>query len=80
MQRTAYRNPAFDAILDEAVGVYDASKAASLYRKALEIMVPDAPIVLQVAETLLYGINKDVRNFQTRPDAESRVRDLWLDR
>jgi len=80
MSRTAYRNPAFDAILDEAVGVYDASKAASLYKKALNIMVPDAPIVVQVAETLLYGLNVDVRNFQTRPDAETRVRDLWLDR
>jgi len=66
--------------LDEAVGVYDASKAASLYKKALNIMVPDAPIVVQVAETLLYGLNVDVRNFQTRPDAETRVRDLWLDR
>ncbi len=51
-----YSNPGFDALVEQAAGIYDVTKRAELYREALAILdkdLPQLPLFYPVERVLL---------------------------
>jgi peptide/nickel transport system substrate-binding protein len=66
---TSYRNPAFDAVVDSAVGEMNPTRSAEMYRRAYRILVEDAPAVWLYELRNVQGASKRIEPVGIRPDA-----------
>jgi peptide/nickel transport system substrate-binding protein len=62
--RSRYKNPELDKILEEAANTYDHAKAAPLYAKAQEIVSRDAPILPLWYQANMVIARKNVANIK----------------
>ncbi len=64
-----YCNPEFDRLIDEAVGLegVNLTKATSLYRKAEQILIADAPAIFLYDPDAVYVYNKSIKGFEYNP-------------
>ena len=62
--RSRYRNPELDKILDEAVNVYDHAKAAPLYAKAQDFVSADVPVFPLWYQANMVIAKKNVANIK----------------
>jgi peptide/nickel transport system substrate-binding protein len=77
--RSRYKNPELDALLEEAVNTWDREKARSLYARIQEIVSRDAPILpLWYQANMVIG-KKNVDNVQVNASGDwSFVRNLTV--
>ncbi|AEC51401.1 extracellular solute-binding protein [Pyrococcus sp. NA2] len=64
-----YCNPTFDKLIDQAV-MLEASnpkKAEELYRRAIEILIDDAPAIFFYSPNYIYAVHKSVTGFKAYP-------------
>ena len=66
---TSYRNPAFDAVVDSAVGEMNPTKSVELYRRSYRILTDDAPAMWIYELRNVHGASKRVHPVGIRPDA-----------
>jgi len=72
-----YMNPGLDAVLDSASGAFDIDKARGHYRRALEILIADAPAVWLYEAKGSGAIHRRVRPAKMRADAWWAHLDEW---
>lgn len=77
--RSFYRNPALDALLDRARVEPDAEARLALYREASRILVDDAPWAFIFSNLKVEAWQPYVRNFRPHPVWDEMYRDVWLD-
>jgi ABC-type transport system substrate-binding protein len=77
--RSFYRNPALDALLDRARAERDPSARRALYREASRILVDDAPWAFVLSNLKGEAWQPYVRGFRPHPVWDQMYRDLWLD-
>ncbi|HEX2717452.1 MAG TPA: peptide ABC transporter substrate-binding protein [Gemmatimonadaceae bacterium] len=65
----SWTNPAFESAIDSAIAAPDVARARSLYRRAYQIWVDDAPAVLLYEPNLVAGAHKRIKLAMLRPDA-----------
>ena len=70
---TAYSNPDFDALVDEARASTDTAARMDLYRQIREMVATDAPIVFAHYETINYLMKKNVCGSTVNPTLELRL-------
>ncbi len=68
---TQYRNPAFDALYENALLENDDSVRYALYRQMDQIVMNDAPVVPLFYDMALHLVNRNVKNF--RPNALNQL-------
>ena len=66
---TSYSNPAFDAVIDSAVGEMNPKRSAELYRRAYRILTDDAPAMWLYELRNVQGASKRLTTTGIRPDA-----------
>ena len=77
--RTFYRNPELDAVLDAARVERDPERRTAMYRDASRILVDDAPWAWIMSNTKYEAWQPYVRNFHPHPVWDEFYRDVWLD-
>lgn len=77
--RSFYRNPALDALLDRARSEPDRDRRAALYREASRILVQDAPWAFLFSNVKVEAWQPYVRGFRPHPVWDELYRDVWLD-
>lgn len=77
--RTFYRNPELDAVLDAARVERDSARRTAMYREASRILVDDAPWAWVMSNTKYEAWQPYVRNFRPHPVWDEMYRDVWLD-
>jgi peptide/nickel transport system substrate-binding protein len=71
--RALYKNPRFDALLQQARLTTDQGKRAQLYKEAQRILVDDAPWVFVDHEIQIAAFSKRVQGFRLHPSFDLRV-------
>jgi peptide/nickel transport system substrate-binding protein len=66
---TSYRSPAFDAVIDSAVGEMNPSRSVELYRRSYRILTDDAPAMWIYELRNVHGASKRIHPVGIRPDA-----------
>jgi peptide/nickel transport system substrate-binding protein len=66
---TSYRSPAFDAVIDSAVGEMNPARSVELYRRAYRILTDDAPAMWIYELRNVHGASKRIHPVGIRPDA-----------
>lgn len=61
---TRYRNPAFDALLEQAMAETDDERRLQLYRQADQLMIQDAPVVPLWYDVVVHLVQPWVQNFK----------------
>ncbi len=76
-----YGNSEVDKLIDEAVGIYDQSKAASLYLRAQKtVFEGDVPYVTMATDDQIAAMSKRVQNWVWIPDGFARLGFIWLEK
>jgi peptide/nickel transport system substrate-binding protein len=65
--RSRYRNPEFDRVIDEAVAALDRTKARALYAQAQQIVSRDLPLLPLWYPDVIVVARKGVENIQVDP-------------
>lgn len=78
--RSFYRNPELDAILDRARAEVDRDKRLALYARANEIIARDAPWVFLYYPVDMFAWQPYVKGFRPHPVWLNEYRNVWLDR
>jgi peptide/nickel transport system substrate-binding protein len=76
--RALYKNPRFDALLQQARLSTDQAKRAHLYKEAQRILVDDAPWVFVDHEIQIAALSKRVQGFKLHPSFDLRVETISL--
>jgi peptide/nickel transport system substrate-binding protein len=76
--RALYKNPRFDALLQQARLTTDQGKRAQLYKEAQRILVDDAPWVFVDHEIQIAALSKRVQGFKLHPSFDLRVETISL--
>jgi peptide/nickel transport system substrate-binding protein len=76
--RALYKNPRFDALLQQARLTTDQAKRAQLYKEAQRILVDDAPWVFVDHEIQIAALSKRVQGFKLHPSFDLRVETISL--
>ena len=64
---TAYNNPEFDRLLEEAVAITDPARVAQAYWNIQKVLMDDVALVPIYYAVNVYAVNKKVHNFRTHP-------------
>lgn len=64
---THYRNPAFDALYEAAIGTYNDSLRIRLYHQMDSIVLKDAPVIPLWYDQVLHIVSKQVIGFRPNP-------------
>jgi peptide/nickel transport system substrate-binding protein len=76
--RALYKNPKYDALLEQARHTTDQMQRATLYREAQRILVDDAPWVFVDHEIQIAALSKRVQGFKLHPSFDLRVETISL--
>ena len=74
---TGYSNPEVDALLQQAVSVFDFDERAQLYRRASEILARDLPVLVLFDELATEVSNKRLRGQREALDVRDRLERVW---
>ncbi|MFZ1864628.1 MAG: ABC transporter substrate-binding protein [Polyangiales bacterium] len=77
--RSFYRNPKLDAILDRARAEVDRTERLALYAQANAIIAADAPWVFLYYPVEMFAWQPYVKGFRPHPVWLNEYRDVWLD-
>ncbi|MGD8606153.1 MAG: ABC transporter substrate-binding protein [Myxococcales bacterium] len=77
--RSFYRNPELDAILDRARAEVDRDERLALYARANEIIAEDAPWVFLYYPVDMFAWQPYVKGFRPHPVWLNEYRNVWLD-
>ena len=67
INKTFYKNPAVDTLIDKAAASGDVAERKALYRQIRTITSSDAPLIFTHYETLNYLMNKNVTGSAITP-------------
>ncbi len=76
---TAYSNPEFDKMLDEAGGITDAKERSKVVAKLEKMMQDDAIIIQSIWRKIYNASTAQVKNFTLHPNYEFHLEKVWLD-
>ncbi|MEM7433950.1 MAG: ABC transporter substrate-binding protein [Myxococcota bacterium] len=77
--RSFYRNPKLDSILDRGRAEVDRARRLELYAEANAILATDAPWVFLYYPVDLFAWQPYVKNFRPHPVWLNEYRNIWLD-
>jgi peptide/nickel transport system substrate-binding protein len=78
---SAYSNPKYDDLLDQALATQDRGERAAIYQQAQQIMIDDLPIIPLYISNTYEGLRADVEGFEHSLSGRlGGIRETWLDR
>jgi ABC-type dipeptide/oligopeptide/nickel transport system permease subunit/ABC-type transport system substrate-binding protein len=77
--RSFYKNPTLDALLDRARSERDRTRRVAMYREANEIVTRDAPWAFAFSSSRLEAWQPYVHGYRIHPVWTNCFRDVWLD-
>jgi len=81
LNRAAYQNPEFDAIVEKARQTADEETRYELYRQAAAIMMEDAPWVVLYHPYSVSAVKPELKGLEIMPTRPSiRITSAWIDR
>ena len=76
---SSYSNPEFDALLDQASGIYDVDARREVVKQLQEILQGDAVIIQPFWRSEFTAMQPNVRGFALHPANEVHINQTWLD-
>ncbi len=76
---TAYANPEFDRLLDQAGGTVDVNERRKVMAKLEKLMQDDAIIIQPYWRSIFTTSTDKVRNYNVQPALEQHLNQVWLD-
>ena len=76
---TAYANPEFDRLLDQAGGIVDVNERRKVMAKLEKVMQDDAIIIAPYWRSIFTTSTDKVRNYRVQPALEQHFNQVWLD-
>jgi peptide/nickel transport system substrate-binding protein len=75
---SGYKNPAFDAALDEAEAILDVTKRKEAMAKVEKILQDDAIMVQPFFRSVFTAAKDNVMNYRTHPTRYHQFNSIWL--
>lgn len=75
-----YKNPAFDALFENALAVQDQAQRYALYKKAEQLVVDDAPMIFIYFDEDYKFVQPYVRDYPINAMDRREFRGVWFDR
>ncbi len=76
---TAYANPEFDRLLDQAGGIVDVNERRKVMAKLEKLMQDDAIMIQPFWRSVFTTSTEKVRNYNVQPALEQHLNQVWLD-
>jgi peptide/nickel transport system substrate-binding protein len=76
---TRYRNPAFDSLFAQALGIVDDAARNALYAKAEQIAIDDAPMLFLFYDMDYRLVQKYVHGYASNAMDRRDLRESWID-
>lgn len=76
---SAYSNPDFDKLLDEAGATVELDERKKIMSKLEEILIEDGPLVQPVYRNVYTAYNKKLKNFSMHPSNYNYYKDMWIE-
>ena len=81
LNRAAYKNPEFDALVEKARQTVDDQERFELYRQAAEIMMEDSPWAVLYYLKSVAAVKPELKGIEIMPTRPSlRITKAWIDR
>ena len=76
--RTQWKNEEYHNYMLEGKQTVDQAKRAEIYKKALQIIYDECPVISIAHSTVISPSTKNVMNFKLHPTASIRMKNVWL--
>jgi len=76
--RTQWKNEQYHNYMLEGKQTVDQAKRAEIYKKALQIIYDECPVISIAHSTVISPSTKNVMNFKLHPTASIRMKDVWM--
>jgi peptide/nickel transport system substrate-binding protein len=76
--RTQWKNEEYHNYMLEGKQTVDQAKRAEIYKKALQIIYDECPVISIAHSTVISPSTKNIMNFKLHPTASIRMKDVWI--
>ena len=76
--RTQWKNEQYHNYMLEGKQTVDQAKRAEIYKKALQLIYDECPVISIAHSTVISPITKNVMNYKLHPTASVRMKDVWM--
>jgi len=76
--RTQWHNGTYHKYMTDGKQTVDQSKRAEIYKKALQLMYDECPVIPIAHSTVMWPASKKVVNFKLHPTGSVMLRSVWL--
>jgi peptide/nickel transport system substrate-binding protein len=76
--RTQWKNEEYHKLMQQGKQTIDQAKRAEIYKKALQLIYDDCPVISVAHSTVIWPAHKSVNNFKLHPTGSVRMKNVWL--
>ena len=76
--RTQWKNEQYHEYMIQGKQTVDQEKRAEIYKKALQLIYDECPVISIAHSTVIWPTQNKVQNFKLHPTASVRMKNVWL--
>jgi peptide/nickel transport system substrate-binding protein len=76
--RTQWKNETYHNYMLQGKQTVDQDKRADIYKKALQLIYDECPVISVAHSTVIWPSLQNVENFKLHPTASVRMKNVWL--
>jgi len=76
--RTQWKNEEYHKLMLQGKQTVDQAKRTEIYKKALQVMYDECPVIPVAHSTVIWPSLKNVMNFKLHPTSSVRMKNVWL--
>jgi peptide/nickel transport system substrate-binding protein len=77
--RTQWHNEEYHKLILQGKQTVDQNKRAEIYKKALQLIYDEVPVISVAHSTVITPVRKEVMDFKQHPTNSQRFKNVWLD-
>ena len=78
--RTQWKSEEYHKLMLQGKQTIDQAKRAEIYKKALQLIFDECPVISIAHSTVIWPALKSVKNFKLHPTSSVRMKNVWLDK
>ena len=76
--RTQWKNEEYHKLMLQGKQTIDQAKRTEIYKKALQLIYDECPVISIAHSTVIWPALKSVNNFKLHPTSSVRMKNVWL--
>jgi len=78
--RTQWKNEEYHKLMLQGKQTIDQAKRTEIYKKALQLIYDECPVISIAHSTVIWPAQKSVMNFKLHPTSSVRMKNVWLNK